>query len=421
MPAISSFLLRRAAQAKTTSSSAAKMGCSESKHKTKDNTEDDVFVDNQPEQPKLAGESKGKMRRSKSIVIDKGQRMRRTKSAVYENGENENPMPQDGGMTRRTSVRTNSAADELPSSTPDMEEHPSIDVGVFTHVGDPSVHANEDRATAVLDLLGKYAPPNTKYSGTSQRQVSFFGVYDGHGGSSCSEYLRKNLHVNIAKSLFSQNYHEKMKRTLIQVFEDTEEKECFKFAPGSCCTTVLIKGRKLYNATAGDSMAVLFQEERGAMKMTKLNDRHGCEFSKREIQRLKKANAEVSRDYETEGAVIARDSRGYFVKALYPTRGFGDADFKELVAPKPVVVATPTGVGVGYEGDAVDLIGPGPFWLLVGCDGLWDFMTESQIQKTMFQKSTPQQMAEHLVKVAQGHPYMSYDDVTCIVCKIEFK
>lgn len=202
------------------------------------------------------------------------------------------------------------AQEDTPSDSPDQEPHPKIDVGVFTHVGDPSVHPNEDRATCVLDLLGKFAPPNTKYEGTSGRQVSFFGVYDGHGGSSCSEHLRKHLHGNIAKQLYKQNYHEKIKPTLINVFEETEEKECYKFAPGSCCTTVLIKGRKIYNATAGDSMAVLFQEERGSMKMTKLNDRHGCEFSKREITRLKKAQAEISKDYETEGAVIARDSRG---------------------------------------------------------------------------------------------------------------
>lgn len=45
-----------------------------------------------------------------------------------------------------------------------------------------------------------------------------------------------------------------------------------------------------------------------------------------------------------------------------------------------MVVATPTGVGVGYEGEAVEMQGPGPFWLLVGCDGLWDFMKEGQIQ-----------------------------------------
>lgn len=136
---------------------------------------------------------------------------------------------------------------------------------------------------------------------------------------------------------------------------------------------------QVYCADAGDSMAVIYSTENGKRTMTKLNDRHGVEFSKHEIQRLKECKAEVSTDYETEGAVIARDKRGYFIKALYPTRGFGDADFKDLVAPKPVVVATPTGRGVGYEGEAVELKGKGPFWLLVGCDGLWDFMKESQI------------------------------------------
>jgi serine/threonine protein phosphatase PrpC len=246
--------------------------------------------------------------------------------------------------------------------------------------------------------------------------ISFFGVYDGHGGSTCSEWLRKNLHVEVAKRLFKNNTHAAMKDNLITCFDEVEEESCTRFAPGSCCTTVMIKDNFVYCADCGDSMAVIYGPDR---KMIKLNDRHGVEFSQQEIQRLRKAKAEVSTDYETEGAVISRDSRGRFIKALYPTRGFGDADFKDLVKPKPVVIATPTGVGVGYEGPAFELKGPGPYWLLVGCDGLWDFMKEDQITKTMFSKDTPQAMAEHLVKVAQGHPYSSYDDVTCIVVKIE--
>ena len=48
-------------------------------------------------------------------------------------------------------------------------------------------------------------------------QNAFFGVYDGHGGSACSEYLRRNLHVNIAANLYKDNYHEKMKDILIKV------------------------------------------------------------------------------------------------------------------------------------------------------------------------------------------------------------
>ena len=163
--------------------------------------------------------------------------------------------------------------------------------------------------------------------------------------------------------------------------------------------------------------------------MTKLNDRHGVEFSPQEIKRLRAAKAEIAEDYEMEGAVISRDSRGRFVKvcgwlrrsgwsrhlwvprashaawlcrldrfgcavpqALYPTRGFGDADFKDLVAPKPVVISTPTGAGIGYEGAAYECKGPGPYWLMIGCDGLWDFMKEDVIQRTWFEKDTPQAM-----------------------------
>jgi len=376
-----------------------------------------------------------KLKRTKSITVDET-RMRRTKSAVYEN-DGEPPADEEMNMlTRRTSsvaVTPGGAKMALPVPSNPSAHHPDITVGVYTHVGDPDVHANEDRATAVLDLLGKFPAAGKEYGGDANRMVSFFGVYDGHGGSACSEWLRKNLHIEIAKRLYENNTHEALPQTLIDTFEEVEDGPCARFAPGSCCTTVLIKDNKIYNATAGDSMAVIYGPDK--KKMHKLNDRHGVEFSQHEINRLKKAKAEVSTDYETEGAVISRDSRGRFIKALYPTRGFGDADFKDLVKPKPVVVSTPTGAGVGcgcskncqtgpHEGEAFDLVahGPGPYWLLIGCDGLWDFMKEDQITKTMFAKGdNPQAMAEHLVKVSQAHPYSSYDDVTIIVCKIELK
>eukprot|EP00039_Didymoeca_costata_P018492 m.333692 g.333692 ORF g.333692 m.333692 type:complete len:389 (+) comp17198_c0_seq1:244-1410(+) len=365
-----------------------------------------------------APQSKKALKRTKSITVDNS-RMRRTKSAVYENlGQQEEAT---NVLTRRTSQIALGATGQkmaLPAPAKTDSRHPDITVGVYTHVGDPDVHPNEDRATAVVDLLGKFAPQDKTYKGDDNKMVSFFGVYDGHGGSTCSEWLRKNLHVEIAKRLYDRNTEKDLKDVLIRTFDEVEEQECYRFAPGSCCVTVLIKGNKVFCADCGDSMAVIYGPDK--KKMHKLNDRHGVEFSQKEIQRLKQVGAEVSTDYETEGAVISRDSRGRFVKALYPTRGFGDADFKELVKPKPVVVATPTGVGVGYEGPAFEMKGPGPYWLLVGCDGLWDFMREDQITRTLFSKGDdPQAMAENLVRVAQGHPYSSYDDVTVIVCKIE--
>ncbi len=31
-------------------------------------------------------------------------------------------------------------------------------------------------------------------------KVSFFGIYDGHGGARCADYLKQNLHRNICNT-----------------------------------------------------------------------------------------------------------------------------------------------------------------------------------------------------------------------------
>jgi protein phosphatase 2C family protein 2/3 len=47
---------------------------------------------------------------------------------------------------------------------------------------------NEDRVSIILNIL----KPRNK-SG-DWPQVCFFGVFDGHGGAACADYLRDNLH-----------------------------------------------------------------------------------------------------------------------------------------------------------------------------------------------------------------------------------
>eukprot|EP00826_Nyctotherus_ovalis_P061614 TRINITY_DN8786_c0_g6_i1.p1 TRINITY_DN8786_c0_g6~~TRINITY_DN8786_c0_g6_i1.p1 ORF type:complete len:227 (-),score=10.42 TRINITY_DN8786_c0_g6_i1:1077-1757(-) len=53
---------------------------------------------------------------------------------------------------------------------------------------------NEDRVSIVLNV----EKPFTK-AATHWPAVSFFGLYDGHGGAACAEYLRDHLHyfVNV--------------------------------------------------------------------------------------------------------------------------------------------------------------------------------------------------------------------------------
>lgn len=50
---------------------------------------------------------------------------------------------------------------------------------------------NEDRVSIVLGV----AEPRGRNRTGQWPTVSFFGVFDGHGGAGCADYLRDNLHT----------------------------------------------------------------------------------------------------------------------------------------------------------------------------------------------------------------------------------
>ena len=51
---------------------------------------------------------------------------------------------------------------------------------------------NEDRVSIITNLL----PPKTRTDITLDKwpKCSYFGIYDGHGGSLCADFLRDHLH-----------------------------------------------------------------------------------------------------------------------------------------------------------------------------------------------------------------------------------
>ena len=50
---------------------------------------------------------------------------------------------------------------------------------------------NEDRVSIILNMV---KPKDKMLLGTSWPKCSFFGLFDGHGGTNCPEFLRDNLH-----------------------------------------------------------------------------------------------------------------------------------------------------------------------------------------------------------------------------------
>jgi protein phosphatase 2C family protein 2/3 len=53
---------------------------------------------------------------------------------------------------------------------------------------------NEDRIAIILNVIH---PVNKLPVVQNWPNIQIFGIYDGHGGSKCAEYLKDNLHNNI--------------------------------------------------------------------------------------------------------------------------------------------------------------------------------------------------------------------------------
>lgn len=117
---------------------------------------------------------------------------------------------------------------------------------------------NEDRVSIILNI----AKPSN-YKGNWPK-CSFFGIYDGHGGSMCADFLRDHLHTYVIKDLnFPSNPKEAIKkgfdlaeRDFINNYSMTKNQDLLDKS-GSCAVVAIIINDKCYIANVGDSRAVL--------------------------------------------------------------------------------------------------------------------------------------------------------------------
>ena len=68
-------------------------------------------------------------------------------------------------------------------------------------------------------ILNIVKPENRKHE--TWPKCSFFGVYDGHGGHVCAEYLRDNLHHFVIKE---ESFPNNPTEAIIKGFRKAEEK-----------------------------------------------------------------------------------------------------------------------------------------------------------------------------------------------------
>ena len=88
----------------------------------------------------------------------------------------------------------------------------------------------------------------------------FFGVFDGHGGSGCSLYLKENLHIfisNFSKEVIKEAINNTEEKFLKE--EALDEKGEIKDQSGSCGIMAMIQKNKCIIANVGDSRLVVYK------------------------------------------------------------------------------------------------------------------------------------------------------------------
>ena len=129
----------------------------------------------------------------------------------------------------------------------------------------------------------------------SNNKFHLFSIFDGHNGDKCCNFLTNNFD----KLLFSnKNILQKPSRALKETYIECENKfmEIYKpknlFVPieksGSCALSLLVVGKKIFSANAGDSRALY--SEKCSKEVYQISFEHK---PIKELQRIKKAGGKI--------------------------------------------------------------------------------------------------------------------------------
>jgi len=223
------------------------------------------------------------------------------------------------------------------------------------------------------------------------------GVFDGHAGGLCSNYLYENLPLELQKHTFQQN-HNNMKPNLPSpdlvkdVFLMTDQQwlqmaKSNAIEDGSTALCLMIDGPELLVANCGDSRALLHQEGKTiALTRDPLPDDHD----------------EKLRIMKLGGSVIGGRLQG----KLGVSRAFGNYEFKE----SKYLTSEPEIKPEIVQSDAE--------FLVVGCDGLFEQFTNDEIIsyiKNRLSSNSLEVIVKDLVEEALDRG--TEDNLTVIVVK----
>jgi serine/threonine protein phosphatase PrpC len=190
-------------------------------------------------------------------------------------------------------------------------------------------------------------------------EILMVGVFDGHGGVGCVDYVSEHLHNRIAKAATSERRHFSGLASAVADGFKTCEDEFSEIAQkerdysGCCAMVALIHENQLLVGWAGDCRAVLCD---------------GVNAEQLTVDHRPTDPSENKRILENGGHLSNNRING----VLSPSRGFGDLDIRALNS-EGVLISEPS---VIFK-DPVDekKIRSNSIFLIMATDGIWDVLS----------------------------------------------
>ncbi|KAI3620432.1 hypothetical protein CBS9595_002399 [Malassezia furfur] len=214
----------------------------------------------------------------------------------------------------------------------------------------------EDAHAAVLNLPEDANVP-------SNERVSFFGVYDGHGGANVARYAGRTVHKRLADlTEFKQHQWEAaLRRAFLKTDEDLHPVYANDTSGCTAVVALLVpeastpQGRRIYCANSGDSRCIL-----GLAGEAKPMSYDHKPSNPEEHARIHNAGGFVEFDRVNGNLALSR--------------ALGDFEFKQnssLPAEQQIVTADPQVISHDYTGEEE--------FLVLACDGIWDCLSNQQV------------------------------------------
>ena len=286
---------------------------------------------------------------------------------------------------------------------------------------------NEDCVHITINSTKPKTHPNTNQWPSA---VSFFAVFDGHGGQSCSEFLRDNLFKYICHNEYFPIDIDKAIRHGFAVAEseflkklalDQSESSVLDRS-GSCAIALLVVGKRCYIANVGDSRAVMSRCNGNVI--TEITTDHKPNHS----QEKKRIEMNGGKVYQSKTPIPNLNINQLLIGPYRVTPGrlsvsrtIGDVEAKHIKfgGLPGVIIAEPEIFSYDLNKEDID-------FFILGCDGIFDQMTSKEVVDCVWMVLNNEEGTIHdkcgkavdlILKTAMIRK--SFDNVTCVLVIIK--